>query len=111
MSTAEQTTLKRFRQIAMAEGISLLVLLFIAMPFKYLADMPAPVKYVGWAHGILFLLYLVFLLLVWIKYKWSFGKVVIAFIASLLPFGTFLFEKRLRKEEHVSGLTAKSPGR
>src|SRR5687768_12994145 len=98
MSTEDQTTLDRFRKIALVEGISLLVLLFIAMPLKYFADSPAMVKYVGWAHGILFVLYMLFLLLVWIKYKWSFGKVVIAFLASLIPFGTFLFEKRLRRE-------------
>jgi integral membrane protein len=77
----------------------MIVLVFIAMPLKYLANEPAPVKYVGWTHGILFLLYCLSLLEVWVKYKWRFGKVVVAFIASLLPFGTFLFEKRLRKEE------------
>lgn len=96
-----KTTLDRFRKIAFMEGLSLLVLLFIAMPLKYFADSPAMVKYVGWAHGILFLLYMMFLLLVWIQYKWNFGKVVIAFLASLLPFGTFLFERRLKREEKV----------
>ena len=77
----------------------MLLLLFIAMPLKYWADSPAMVKYTGWAHGVLFVIYMVLLLLVWIKYKWSFGKVLIAFLASLLPFGTFLFERRLKKEE------------
>jgi integral membrane protein len=99
MYIAVLTLLKNFRWIALLEGVSLLVLLLIAMPLKYLADKPAAVLSVGWAHGILFILYLVFLLLVWIRYKWTFGKVLIAFIASLLPFGTFLFEKRLRKEQ------------
>jgi integral membrane protein len=92
------TTLERFLKIAFIEGISLLVLLFVAMPLKYFADKPAMVKYVGWTHGILFVLYMVFLLLVWIQYKWNFGRVVLAFLASLFPFGTFLFEKRLRNE-------------
>lgn len=92
------TTLDRFRKTAIVEGWSLLILLFIAMPLKYFADSPAMVKYVGWAHGVLFLLYCVFLLMVWIQYKWSFGKVVVAFLSSLFPFGTFLFEKRLRRE-------------
>ena len=94
-----KTPLNRFRLIALIEGISMIILVLIAMPLKYFAEQPAPVKYVGWVHGILFLLYLVLLLEVWIKYKWSFGKVLVAFIASLLPFGTLLFEKRLRKEE------------
>jgi integral membrane protein len=96
------SSLQRFRFIALVEGVSLLLLLFIAMPLKYFADEPAMVKYVGWAHGILFLLYLTFLLDVWIKLRWSFGKVVVAFLASLIPFGTFLFEKRLQKESRTS---------
>jgi integral membrane protein len=96
------SSLQRFRFIALVEGVSLLVLLFIAMPLKYFADEPAMVKYVGWAHGILFLLYLIFLLDVWIKLRWNFGKVLVAFMASLIPFGTFLFEGRLKKESRTS---------
>lgn len=69
------------------------------MPLKYLADMPAMVKYVGWAHGVLFVLYLVALLHVWITMKWSFLKVLIAFIASLVPFGTFVLDKQWKKEQ------------
>src|SRR5687767_11938484 len=93
-------TLDRFRQVAFLEGLSLLLLLFLAMPLKYLADSPSMVKYVGWAHGFLFLLYMILLLMVWIQYKWPFAKVFIAFLASLLPFGTFLFERRLKRESY-----------
>jgi integral membrane protein len=98
MNSSGRSALDRFRFIAIAEGVSLLVLLFIAMPLKYFADLPAMVKYVGWAHGILFLLYLIFLLDAWLKLRWGFGKVIVAFLASLIPIGTFLFEKRLKKE-------------
>jgi integral membrane protein len=94
----QDPALKNFRMIALAEGWSFLILLFIAMPIKYLAHRPEMVKYVGWAHGILFVLYIIFLLRVWIKLKWSFGKTVIAFLASLIPFGTFILDKRLKKE-------------
>lgn len=87
-----------FRLIALCEGISFIVLLFIAMPLKYFWDKPAAVKYVGWMHGILFVLFLYFLLRVWLKYGWPFRKVAGAFIASLLPFGTFILVKRLQKE-------------
>ena len=90
--------LKAFCRIAVLEGVSYLLLLGIAMPLKYVYDLPGPVKYLGWLHGILFILYCLFLLLTWIKLKWSFGKVLLAFFASLLPFATFILDRRLKKE-------------
>lgn len=90
--------LRIFMRIAFLEGISYLILLLVAMPLKYLADIPEGVKYVGWAHGVLFVLFCVYLLKVWMELKWSFGKAAVAFIASLLPFGTFVLDARLKKE-------------
>jgi integral membrane protein len=94
-----QTPLGRFRVIAVLEGISYLVLLGIAMPLKYLLDMPAFVKYTGWAHGVLFILYMVTLAHVMYVHKWSIGKGLLAVVASLLPFGPFIFDKKLLREE------------
>jgi integral membrane protein len=93
-----KTTLGRFRLVGVIEGISYLILLGIAMPLKYLAGRPEAVKYFGWAHGVLFVVFCVLLVKVWVQYKWSFLKTTAAFIASLLPFGTFVLDKRLRKE-------------
>jgi integral membrane protein len=93
------TPLDRFRTVAVLEGISYLVLLFIAMPLKRLAGIHEVQKYVGWAHGLLFILFMALLVQVWVTYKWSFYKVVVAFVASLIPFGTFILDKRLEKEE------------
>ena len=61
--------------------------------------MPEAVKYVGWAHGVLFVTFGILLLQVWAKYKWSFGKTALAFVASLLPFGTFVLDRKLKKEQ------------
>lgn len=91
----------RFRMTGIAEGISFLTLLFIAMPIKYLAGDPRAVLYVGWVHGILFMLYILALITVAIKLEWKFKKVLIAFFASLIPFGTFIMDKSLRKEEKM----------
>jgi len=88
------TPLARFRWIARAEGISFLVLLFIAMPLKYGAGWPYAVQYVGWAHGLLFVLYGIALIDVWQKQRWKFTKAFLAAVMSLLPFGTFWFEKK-----------------
>jgi integral membrane protein len=87
-----------FRRVALIEGISYVVLLGIAMPLKYFFDSPLAVKIVGWAHGALFIAYLFFLLFCWIKYKWTFLRVVSYFFASLLPFLPFLVERNLKKE-------------
>ncbi len=95
------TSLGRFRAVALVEGISFLVLLFITMPLKYMAGLPAAVKIVGWAHGVLFVAYIVALAQVAVIHRWSFFRVVIAFVASLIPFGTFILDKQLRREEKV----------
>src|SRR5690606_19075252 len=67
-----KNTIQRFRAISITEGISLLVLLFIAMPLKYGFDMPGMVKYVGWAHGLLFILYVLMLFPTQRSLNWSF---------------------------------------
>ena len=96
-----KTPLGRFRLIAIVEGISYLVLLFIAMPLKYFGGIPDAVKYTGWAHGVLFMLFMLALLNVMINNKWSFLKSTVAFISSLIPFGTFVLDRSLIKEEKI----------
>lgn len=93
------STLHTFRKIAFAEGVSYILLLFIAMPLKYFFNQPLVVKYVGWVHGVLFIGYVAILLACWVKYKWNFKRVAFFFVASLLPFVPFYVEKQLKKEE------------
>lgn len=90
--------IKTFATIAFLEGISFGVLLGIAMPLKYFFDFPAAVTVVGWAHGVLFMLYALYLLLCWKEYAWSFNRVLGYFIASLLPIVPFIVERRLKAE-------------
>jgi integral membrane protein len=92
--------LSLLRKAGIAEGISFLVLLFIAMPLKYFFNQPMAVSIFGWAHGIFFM---TFLFLAWeVKtdlnksYSW-FGQ---AFLAAILPAGTFFFDKKLKAEEN-----------
>jgi integral membrane protein len=96
-----KTTLSRFRYTALAEGVSFLVLLIVAMPLKYLADMPMPVKIVGWIHGILFVAYIFWLIACWMEYNWSFKKVLLLFLASLLPFGPFVADRKKSMKAEV----------
>lgn len=85
--------------VGILEGISLLVLFGIAMPLKYMAGKPEAVKWVGWAHGVLFVTFIAIVLWVYFQKNWQFKKVVFAFIAAFLPFGTFVFDKWMQKQE------------
>ena len=97
--TPDQKLLHRFRIIGIVEGISFLVLLLIAMPLKYMLHLPQPVKYTGWIHGVLFMSYIYLLIDVAVTFKKSFGWCFKSFIAAFLPFGTFVTDKQLKKEE------------
>ncbi|MFC3158528.1 integral membrane protein [Chryseobacterium arachidis] len=87
-----------YRKTAVVEGISYLVLLFLAMPFKYFFDIPEPVKYFGWIHGVLFLVYMVILIITSFKYRWSIIRIAIYLVGSVLPFVPFILDRNLKKE-------------
>lgn len=99
--SASNTSLKNFRTIGTIEGISALVLFFIAMPLKYMFNQPLAVKYVGWAHGILFMLYLVAVAITAYKLRWSILKIGAALIASVVPFGPFIFDAKFLKSNQL----------
>ncbi len=88
----------RLRVLGWLEGASLIVLVFVAMPLKYLGDMPVYVRYVGTVHGIFFPLYCLQLMYVGWKVPWSMNKVLTFFVAALIPFGTFALDGRLQEE-------------
>ncbi|AMS27135.1 membrane protein [Bacteroidetes bacterium UKL13-3] len=86
----------RFFAVAFLEGLSYLVLVFIAMPLKYFAGQPEMVKRVGMAHGLLFVLFLLTLVQATTELNWKWTKSLNAFVLSFLPFGTFWFEAKHR---------------
>jgi integral membrane protein len=90
---------RRFRLVGIAEGISFLVLLLIAMPLKYFFDIPEAVKFTGWVHGALFIAFIWFAFDMMGSLKKPFSWFVKAFAAAILPFGTFVFDSKLKKEE------------
>lgn len=92
-------TFSWFRKIAFVEGMSFLVLLLIAMPLKYFADIPIAVTVIGGLHGILFVALAIAAYVVKDKYNKSFGWGLKVFIASIIPFGTFYMDKEWKKEE------------
>lgn len=88
------TVLGRFRIVAFWEGVSYL-LLGITMLLKYQYNMPKPNYVVGMTHGGLFILYILLLFQVSFRHKWTIAKMFWAFIASLVPFGTFYADRVL----------------
>lgn len=98
------TSLGRFRLVAFWEGLSFLVLLLIAMPLKYGLGLPQGVRVVGMAHGVLFLAYLLTLMTAALDQGWGLKRVTLAFLASLVPGGTFWLEVHLRREVREPGV-------
>jgi integral membrane protein len=91
---------KRLRFLGYAEACSW-ILLLIAMGFKYIGGQPLMVKYTGWLHGALFVLYCIHLLLAQQLLKWPFQKLLLGGLAAFLPFGTLWFDKRIESAETV----------
>jgi len=92
----------RFRTVAIFEGISFLLLLFIAMPLKYMANIPLAVDIMGWIHGMLFILYMFTGLNLKIAHDWPIKKTALAVVASIIPFGPFILDKRILQKENES---------
>lgn len=95
------TTIGRLRLFAFLEGISLLILILLAVPLKYLYDDPQFVKILGPVHGALFLLFVFNTLRVGIEQHWKFGQTTWkVLLACFIPFGTFYIDYTLLRVIH-----------
>ncbi len=83
-----------FRLISLLEGLSYILLLFIAVPIKYWVGDESYVKILGMPHGVLFMLYIVLSLLIKDDYQWKRHDVLIVCLASIIPFGTFYIDRK-----------------
>ena len=88
------------RLTGILEGLSFIILLVIAMPLKYIAGKPEMVSIVGMAHGVLFVLYVFLTVVARFQYDWTWKKMLLLWVASVVPLGTFYADyKMLRFEE------------
>lgn len=94
----KNNTLAHLRILAIMEGISYL-LFGITMPIKYIYDIKEPNYFIGMAHGVLFLLYCLYVLIVANQRKWELKKTFVCLIASLLPIATFVIDAKILKKE------------
>ncbi|WP_300664062.1 DUF3817 domain-containing protein [Fluviicola sp.] len=91
-----QSKIGRLRLIGFLEGISLLILLFIAMPLKYAFHFPDLAKVMGTVHGALFLLFIFNTLSVGVEYQWKFKTTTWkVLLACMIPFGTFYIDRKI----------------
>lgn len=86
-----------FRIVAFLEGLSYILLLFIASPMKWFFDDPQYVKMLGMPHGILFILYLVLAYMLKLENTWFKANFKFVLLAAIIPFGTFILERRYAK--------------
>ena len=93
------STLGRLRLTGIIEGLSFIILLAIAMPLKYLAGKPEMVTIVGMAHGLLFVLYIALTVIAKFQYRWSWKRMLLLWVASVIPFGTFYADYKLLRHE------------
>jgi integral membrane protein len=95
---------RQLHLIGRIEGTSLLVLLGLAMPLKYVAGQPLAVTIVGAAHGLLWIAYLLALAMAWKVARWPFATAILGGVASVVPFGPWWFET------HITPKTAEVEG-
>lgn len=87
-------SVKSFKAISILEALSFLVLLCIAMPLKYIWDMPEMVQVIGMAHGVLFILYVIGAYFMYHKLNWERKTLFVVMVCSVLPFGPFYAERK-----------------
>ena len=95
------TTVGRLRAAGLIEGASFLLLLGVAMPLKYLANMPLAVRVVGMIHGVLFIVFCILLARAMKELGWSLRQASVVFVAALLPFGPLLIDRRLKQADEA----------
>ncbi len=93
--------MRLLRITSLTEGVSYLVLLLVAMPLKYVWAWPLAVKYVGWAHGVLFVLLGLLVLMAMIRAALPFKTACWVGVASLLPAGPFFADRLLKDHERL----------
>ncbi|WP_226035812.1 DUF3817 domain-containing protein [Aquibacillus saliphilus] len=86
-----------FRLSGFIEGTSLIILLFIAMPLKYIAEFPEAVTVVGSLHGAFFCIYIAVIGYTTLRIKWSWKWIISSVLVAFIPFGNYLLDIRLQK--------------
>ena len=87
--------LTRFRVVAYVVGVLLLLLVFVAMPMRYIGDDPTLVKLIGPVHGFAYMVYLVVAFDLAVRAKWTFGRTALVLLAGTIPVMSFVAERKV----------------
>jgi integral membrane protein len=87
--------MKFLRFMALLEGSSLLLLLLVAVPLKRMMGIPEAVQIIGPIHGLLFMVFNALLIAAMLKKQVTIKQYVLGFVASLIPFGTFVYKAKV----------------
>lgn len=98
----QEKDIRQFLWVGKMEGYSYLLLLFVAMPLKYLANLPQPVRIMGSIHGFLFVAFIYTIVVLFSKARIGVGGSVQALILSVIPFGTFFLKRCLKQDDQPS---------
>jgi integral membrane protein len=98
ITPAIRGALTRYRVIAYVVGVMLLLLLFVAMPLKYLGDDPSAMDIIGPMHGFLYVVYLLATFDLFRRVRWSFVRLVLIALAGTIPFLSFYAERKTTHE-------------
>jgi integral membrane protein len=94
----------RYRILAFTTGVLLVLLVFVAMPIRYLGHNHGPVAVLGTAHGFLFMVYLVTALDLGIRLRWPWLKLGLVMLAGTVPFASFVAERQAHRDVRSRGL-------
>lgn len=108
MDIKTASALHRLRLISVPEALSFPALLIFGSLLSRISDIDYLMMPLGIVHGILFVIYAVFLLDVWNKAKWPLKKVALFFLLALLPFGGLYGDRLLKRDESASVLAARA---
>lgn len=92
----------RLRLVAFLEGSSLVLLVFVAMPFKYILEEPLLVEWIGMIHGVLFVFFMIAMTMEATEKEWKFKTILSVFLSSIIPFGTFYIDRKLLRGMHTA---------
>jgi integral membrane protein len=88
----------RYRVLANIVGVLLAVLVFVGIPLKYLADKPGTVAIVGFAHGMLYIVYCLTIIDLSIRLRWPLKRIIPLVLAGIIPIMTFVMERKVTHE-------------
>ncbi|MBT2381402.1 hypothetical protein AMK21_14985 [Streptomyces sp. CB00316] len=105
MDIKTASALHRLRLISLPEALSFPALLIFGSLLMRVSDIDFLMPPLGMIHGILFTIYVVFLLDVWVKAKWPLKRVALFFLLAVIPFGG-LYGDKLLKQYEADGVIA-----